>query len=67
MDPRDQALLDKQLRRLNPAPRNDGVLMLAIVAVFFVGIMVGGFLFAHGGDPLQIASNPATISNAFSN
>ncbi len=35
MDQRDQELLDKQLRQLNPSPRSDGVMILAILAVFF--------------------------------
>jgi hypothetical protein len=29
MDQRDQELLDKQLRQLNPSPRSDGVMILA--------------------------------------
>jgi hypothetical protein len=60
MDQRDQELLDKQLRRLNPSPRNDGVIVLAILAVFFAGITLGGFLSAYKSEPMQIASNDAT-------
>jgi len=59
MDRRDQELLDKQLRRLSPAPRNDGVMMLAILTVFFAGMSVGGFLFAYKSQPMRIASNQA--------
>jgi hypothetical protein len=31
MDRRDQDLLDRQLAHLNPPPRRDGTMMLAIV------------------------------------
>jgi hypothetical protein len=56
MDQRDKELLDKQLRGINPSPRNDSVMILAVVAVFFAGMTVGGFLSA---EPIQIASNDA--------
>jgi hypothetical protein len=59
MDRRDQELLDKQLRRLNP-PRRDSVMILAILAVFFAGMAFGGFLFPYKSEPMQIASNDAT-------
>jgi hypothetical protein len=60
MDRRDQKLLDKQLRRINPAPRNDGVIAFAVLAVFFAGMAFGGFMFAYKSEPIQIASNDAT-------
>jgi hypothetical protein len=56
MDRRDQELLDKQLSRVSPAPRNDGVMILAIVAVFFAGMTVGSFL-VDEGSPVRVASN----------
>ena len=59
MDQRDQELLDKQLRQLNPSPRSDSVMMLAILAVFFAGMALGGFLFAYESEPVQIALNDA--------
>jgi hypothetical protein len=59
MDQRDRELLDKQLRQLNPSPRSDGVLILAMLAVFISGMALGGFLFAHESQPLQIALNDA--------
>jgi hypothetical protein len=62
MDQRDQELLDKQLRSVSPSPRNDGVMILAIVAVFFAGITLGGILFAPENGSTQIASNDAAIS-----
>lgn len=51
MDQRDQQLLDRQLGRIIPPPRNDGALMLAIAAVFFAGIAIGGFIFAQASKP----------------
>jgi hypothetical protein len=60
MDRHDQELLDRQLRRFHPAPRNDGVMVLAIAAVFFAGMTLGGFLFAYKGGPMQTASNAAS-------
>jgi hypothetical protein len=53
----DQELLDKQLSRIDTAPPQ-GVLMLAIAAVFFAGMALGGFLFAYSDQPpLHLASN----------
>jgi hypothetical protein len=49
--------LEKQLHSVYAAPRSDGVLMLAILAVFFTGIALGGFLYAYAAEPLQIAAN----------
>jgi Anti-sigma factor NepR len=67
MDQRDQELLDKQLRHLNPYPRSDSVMMLAILAVFFAGMALGSFLFAYEGQPLQIASNDAMTATSVPN
>ena len=56
MTPRDQELLDKQLRVVDNRPA-EGVLMLAIAAVFFTGIAFGGFLFAYTDQPpLRVAA-----------
>ncbi|MFZ3359125.1 MAG: hypothetical protein WCA56_16020 [Xanthobacteraceae bacterium] len=59
MDRRDQELLDKQMHAIYVPPRHNGVLMLTILAVFFAGIALGGFLYAYTSKPgpLQIASN----------
>jgi hypothetical protein len=57
MDRRDQELLEKQLHSIYVAPRSDGVLMLAVLAVFFAGIALGGFLYAYTGEPLRLAAN----------
>jgi hypothetical protein len=37
-------------------PRHDGVIILAIVSVFFAGMALGGALFARKSEPMQIAS-----------
>jgi hypothetical protein len=59
MNRRDQELLDKQLHAVYVAPRSDGVLMLAMLAVFFAGIAVGGFFFAYTSEPgpMRLAAN----------
>jgi hypothetical protein len=49
MNRRDTELLDRQLSRLSP-PRNDGILGLAVLVVFCIGIAVGGVLFAQHGS-----------------
>jgi hypothetical protein len=63
MNRRDQELLDKQL---HVAPRHDGIMMLAIVAVFLGGMALGGFLSAFSSEPgpTQIASNDMTAAIA---
>jgi hypothetical protein len=60
MDHRDRKLLDKQLRGLNPSPRHDGVMVLAVLAVFFAGMTLGSFLTPYKSEPTQVASNDAT-------
>jgi hypothetical protein len=53
----DQELLEKQLRRIDPAPPS-GVLMLVMAIVFFTGMAAGGFLFAYTDQsPLRLAAN----------
>ncbi len=60
MDQRDQELLDKQLRYLSQPPRNDGITIFILVAIFFSGLVVGGILFGHGAETIQVASNEPT-------
>jgi hypothetical protein len=55
MDRHDQELLDKQMRTLT-APRNDGVIAMMFVAMFLVGVAIGGVVFPHQTEPTQIAS-----------
>lgn len=72
MNRRDQELLDKQVQQVAPVRRNDGVVMLALTAVFLAGMTVGGFFYAYTGAPIravaehappnqQIASNEVPI------
>jgi hypothetical protein len=57
MTPHDQQLLEKQLRGIDNRPP-EGILILAIAAVFFAGMAVGGFLFAFTDQPpLRMAAN----------
>jgi hypothetical protein len=59
MDRRDQELLDKQLRNIPIAQRNDGVVILALLALFFSGMALGGFFYAYTQGPMQIAAAPS--------
>jgi hypothetical protein len=49
MDRRDEELLDKQLRSIDP-PRNDAVVGLIGIAVFIVGLTLGAYLTAPAGE-----------------
>jgi hypothetical protein len=55
MDRYDRELLDKQMRGLSP-PRNDGVIVVLLVAMFLVGMAIGGILSPHQTAPIQVAS-----------
>jgi hypothetical protein len=57
MDQRDQELLEKQLRAINPAPRHDGVTIVTLLVGFLAGITLGGFLVGHTSEPMRVASN----------
>ena len=64
MNRRDQELLDKQV---HITPGHDGIMMLAIFAVFLTGMAFGGFISAYTDEPgpkqialSQIASNDVT-------
>jgi hypothetical protein len=65
MDQRDLDLLDKQMRRFDPSPRRDGVLMLAVVAVFFAGLICGSYLSEEESESVRIAD--AMSATAFLN
>ncbi len=68
MNRRDRELLDKQLRGLNLPPRHDGVMALAIFAVFLAGMALGGLVFAHKSVPMQqIAANDVTPAISVAN
>jgi hypothetical protein len=55
MDQRDQELLDTQMRRLSP-PRNDGVIVVFLAAVFLIGMTLGSVLSEPKTETIQIAS-----------
>jgi hypothetical protein len=55
MERRDRELLDKQMRRLTP-PRNDGVIAVMVAVMFLVGVTLGGVLFPHQSEQIQISS-----------
>ena len=67
MDWRDnRKLLDQPVGRVAPPLRRDGLLVLAIVGVFFAGISVGGLIFAHKTEPpTRTASNDGTAELSF--
>ncbi len=47
--------MDKQMRRLTPQ-RNDGVIAVLLVAMFLIGMTLGGVLSEPKPEPIQIAS-----------
>jgi hypothetical protein len=61
MDLHDQELLDRQLRNLHVPPRRDGVVIAAILAVFFGGILVGSLL-SEPLEPTRTAANEPIAS-----
>ncbi len=63
MDRRDQELLNKQLRRFSHAPKPDGTMILALVAVFLAGMTVGSFAVAYKNDPTRIATLGIVATN----
>ena len=65
MNPQDQELLDKQLRSLHVAPRRDGVVIAAILAMFFGGMIVGGLL-TEPHKATQTASSNELIASVLS-
>jgi hypothetical protein len=64
MNRRDQELLDKQFRWLRPEPRHEGVMIVALVAVFLAGIAVGGRVVAYDNAATHIASTTAADAAA---
>jgi hypothetical protein len=64
MDQRDQELLEKQPRPVASAPRNDGTMILAIVAVFLAGMTLGSFMFANKAELTRITSSDAVTATA---
>jgi hypothetical protein len=55
--------LDKQFRRLTTKPRTNGMLMLAIVGVFFAGIAVGGSFSANENKPATTSTKVSLVGS----
>jgi hypothetical protein len=51
MNRHDRELLDRQMSRLQHAPRRDGMLILVMTGVFIAGLTAGGLLFTFGSKP----------------
>ncbi len=63
MNQRDQELLDRELWGVSAGPpRNGGIIGVAFVVVFLAGIAIGGILFAHDNNQIQIASHDAAAA-----
>ena len=60
MDQHDQELLDKQFRAIYQPPRQAGVVILGILAIFFGGMIVGSLLSAETAPPT--ATNGPTLA-----
>jgi len=63
MDHRDQELLDKQTRRLQPTTGQEGTLIAVFLGVFLIGVTCGGLLFSSS-EPIHIASNRVASNDA---
>jgi len=65
VDRRDQELLEKQLHGLTVPPRHDGSVIVALLAAFFSGMTLGGFLYAYTSvPPVQLAANETPPASA---
>jgi hypothetical protein len=65
MNRRDQELLDRQMRRFQPPPRRDGVIMVVLVVAFLAG-MTAGNIFSFGSHSLvQTPSDDGKTALAF--
>jgi NhaP-type Na+/H+ or K+/H+ antiporter len=65
MDQRDRLLLQKQVGQSAIRRHSNGLLISAIVAVFFAGLTLGAFLFAPKPEPTRTAMNEATSTMSF--
>ena len=66
MDQRDWELLDQQMRGLSPS-RNDGIMGLTIVVVFFAGVFLGGVFFPRESGLMEVAQNNAKVATYLPN
>jgi hypothetical protein len=66
MNRRDRRLLQRQTSHILPPPRDNGVVMIALVGVFIAGLTTGGLLFAFRDSPLTpTASDEGRTALAF--
>jgi hypothetical protein len=59
MDRRDQELLDKQLSKIQVPTSKEGTVSVALLAMFFTGMALGGFVVGYRHGPAQFAANGA--------
>ena len=65
MNRRDQELLNRQMGRLQPPSRRDGMIVLVLVATFLAG-MTAGSIFSFGThSPAQPPSDDGKTALAF--
>jgi hypothetical protein len=64
MNRRDQELLDRQMRRFQPAPNPLGLMMLIVAVAFLVG-MIAGSIIVPSQQPVQTASTDGKAALAF--
>jgi hypothetical protein len=69
LDQHDQELLDKQLRAIYQPPRQAGIVILAILAIFLGGMVAGSLLSAEptpktavGGQALAFLDAGAPVT-----
>ena len=64
MERRDQELLNRQMKRFQPSPPRDAVMIVVIVGVFLAGLTAGSFIFS-GQPPAQTTSSDGKTALAF--
>jgi hypothetical protein len=65
MDRRDQELLSRQMRRLQPPSRRDGLITAALVVAFLAGMTAGGIFSFGNHSRAQPPSDDAKAALAF--
>jgi hypothetical protein len=55
--------VDKVANNIARPPRNDGVIVLTVAAVFFAGMILGGLLVPHERELMRIASAAISLPN----
>lgn len=65
MNGRDQELLSRQMRRLQPPSRRDGLIVVALVVAFLAGLTAGGVFSFASHSRAQPPSDDAKAALAF--